>query len=696
MINFQRLKFLQSLQLKILVFTFGASLLPVLVLSSVVWKILEKPLVELEKTRLNDQVLAFRGYASATEKGLKNLISSYANWTDLYDAVQTPNPAWIKKEVSEQLLFTTDIDLVRVIQSPNQKIIGEAGGKILTLPLVEKKIQDLNHNNQSSQYLIDTGKQELVLLASSPIYRSDGTGKPAGTLIAGQLLDKVWLRQFLNYSQPTTRVEIISLKGKVFVSSNANGTSDMWEEGYFSSDILPKISQKKSVYNIQPELGLNTIYAPLYSGNQPIAILKLQIVATYFQQAKLTLTRLIILVLTLVLLLSVLIAHFLAKQISHPIIQLAKRSKTLAAGDLSSPIPSIQNGGEIGQLAHAYQEMANSLSSLINNLEQLVAQRTQELELARQTLEERVEERTLELVQKNQELEIKTEQLHTALHNLKMAESQLIQTEKMSALGNLVAGIAHEINNPINFIYANISYIDNYTQDLFNLIYQYQQRYGDAEIQSYADKIELDYLIQDLPKLIASMETGATRIKDIISSLRNFSRHDEAEIKKVNIHEGIDSTLVLLQHRLNPHHDFPVIQVVKNYDNLPLVECYSRQMNQIFMHILVNAIDALEVHKEQANKKIIIQTKNNQNKTVTIKIIDNGIGIDNTNISQIFDPFFTTKTVGKGTGLGLTICYQIIQKHKGNIQVISQFKTETQVIIELPYLLQNNINIDIS
>ncbi|MBD2354154.1 HAMP domain-containing protein [Tolypothrix sp. FACHB-123] len=682
---------MQSLQLKILFFTFGASLLPVLVLISVVWQLLEKPLIELEKTRLDDQVLAFRGYSSATEKGLKNLISSYANWSDLYNAVQNPNPAWIKEEVSEQLLFTTDIDIVRVIKSQNEEIIGEAGSKILALPLVQQKIQDLKNRTKLSQDLIDTGKQELVLLAGSPIYRSDGTGKPAGTLIAGQLLDRVWLTQFLNYSQPTTRVEIIALNGQRFVSSNSDGKSDIWEKNYFSVKILPSIYKKCSVYHIQPELGLNTIYAPLYSGNQPIAIIKLQIVAKYFQEAKLTLTRLIVLVLTLVLLLSILIAHFLAKQISNPIIQLAKRSKTLAAGDLNSPIPGVENGGEIGQLANAYQEMAYSLSTLINNLEKLVAQRTHELELARQTLEERVQERTLELLQKNQELEIKTEQLHTALYNLKMAESQLIQTEKMSSLGNLVAGIAHEINNPINFIYANITYIENYTQDLFNLIHQYQQRYADPEIQIYAEKIELDYLIKDLPKLIASMDTGATRIKDIISSLRNFSRHDEAEIKKVNLHEGIDSTLVLLQHRLNPLHDSPKIQVIKEYDHLPLVECYSRQINQVFMHILVNAIDAIELHKEQVDKKIIIQTKNHQNQSVTIKIIDNGIGIDEQNISQIFDPFFTTKSVGQGTGLGLTVCYQIIQKHQGNIQINSQLKQGTQVIIQLPSLLQNNI-----
>jgi signal transduction histidine kinase/sensor domain CHASE-containing protein len=693
MITLKRLKFLQSLQLKILVFTFGASLLPVLGLSSIVWRLLEKPLIELEKTRLDDQVLAFRGYTSATEKGLRNLISSYANWTDLHNAVQEPNRAWIKKEVSEQLLFTTDIDVVKVIKFPNQEIIGEAGSKILALTVVNAKIQNLTKKNKLSQELIDTEEQRLILLAGSPIYRSDGTGKSSGTLIVGQLLDKVWLRQFLNYSQPTTRLEIISLDGKLFVSSNTDGKPDIWKKDYFYSQILPTISQKRSYYHIQPELGLNTIYAPIYSGNQPIAIVKLQIVAKYFQEAKLTLTRLIVLVLSLVVLLSVFIAHLLAKQISHPIVQLAKRSKTLAAGDLSSPIPNVQHSGEIGQLANAYQEMAHSLTTLINNLEQRVAERTQELEVARDTLEERVQERTVELLQKNQELEIKTEQLRTALHNLKMAESQLIQTEKMSSLGNLVAGIAHEINNPINFIYANITYIKNYTQDLFNLIHRYQQRYSDPEIQLYAAEIELEYLSKDLPQILASMDTGADRIKDIISSLRNFSRHDEAEIKKVNIHEGIDSTLLLLQHRLNPHHNFPVIQVIKEYDNLPLIECYSRQLNQVFMHILVNAIDALEFHQEQFDKKIIIQTKNNQN-SVIINIIDNGIGIEQKNISQIFDPFFTTKSVGRGIGLGLTVSYQIIQKHQGNIKVISQLSRETQVIIQLPYLLQNNINPD--
>lgn len=687
MIYIKKLKFLEKLQIKILIFLFGASLLPVFVLSIAIWRLVQQPLIELEKTRLEDQVLAFRGYTAATEKGLQNLISSYANWTDLYNAVQNSNRGWIKQEVSEQLLFTTDIDVVKVIQSPNEQMIGESGSTILNLSIIQAKIKSFNKNHKLSQELIDTGSQGLVLLGSAPIYRSDGTGNSSGNLIAGQLMDRAWLRQFLNYSQPTTKLEIISLEGKFIVSSSYDRQSDTWEKTYFTSKILPKIIHNRSVYRIQPELGLNTVYAPINSGNQPIAIVKLQIVAKYFQEAKLTLTRLIWFGLSLALLLSVLIAHLLAQQISHPIIKLAKRSQTLAEGDLSSPIPSIKNGGEIGQLANAYHEMANSLKTLINNLEQRVAERTQELEIARQTLEERVQERTIELSQKNQELEIKTEQLHTALYELKMAQLQLIQTEKMSSLGQMVAGIAHEINNPINFIYANITYIRNYTQDLFSLIHRYQQRYPDPEIQTYADKIEFDYLIKDLPQILASMDTGANRIQEIILSLRNFSRHDEAEIKKVNIHEGIDSTLLLLQHRLNPNHDRPVIQVIKDYGELPLIECYSRQLNQVFMHLLANAIDALELHKNQLDKKIIIQTKDTK-KSIIIKIIDNGIGIDSKNILKIFDPFFTTKSVGKGIGLGLTVAYQIIKQHQGNIKIISKSNKETEVIIELPYLLK--------
>lgn len=688
MIKLKKLKFLQTLQPKILFFTFGASLLPVFVLSMTAWQLMKQPLIELEKTRLDDQVLAFRGYTDATGKGLKNLISGYANWTDLYNAVQTSNRVWIKKEVSDQLLFSTDIDIAKVINLSNGKIIGEAGSrKLLDIPIIQAEIKYLNNKSNFSQDLIDTGSQGLILLGISQIYQSDGTGKPSGTLIAGQLMDKRWLRQFLNYSQPTTRLEIISLNGKSLVSSSSAWTADMWEKNYFASTILPNIYQKRSVYRIQPELGLNTIYAPINSGNQPIAIVKLQIVAKYFQEAKQTLTHLILLGLSLAVLLSVLISNLLAQQISHPIIKLAKRSQTLAEGDLNSPIPNIKNGGEIGQLAHAYQEMANSLKTLINNLEQRVLERTQELEIARQTLEERVQERTKELSQKNHELEIKTEQLHTTLNDLKMAQLQLIQTEKMSSLGQIVAGIAHEINNPVNFIYANLTYVKNYVKDLLSLIYYYQERYPDPEIQTYAEKIELDYLIQDFPQIIASMDTGANRIQEIVLSLRNFSRHDEAEVKKVNIHEGIESTLLLLQHRLNPAGDRPIIEIIKKYDSLPLIECYSRQLNQVFMHVLVNAIDALEL-QQQLNKKIIIKTINTTNNSIIVKVIDNGIGIEDKNITKIFDPFFTTKSVGRGTGLGLTVSYQIIKRHQGNIKIVSQLNQETEVIIELPYLLQ--------
>ncbi|MCL1467346.1 GAF domain-containing protein [Argonema galeatum] len=301
------------------------------------------------------------------------------------------------------------------------------------------------------------------------------------------------------------------------------------------------------------------------------------------------------------------------------------------------------------------------------------------------------------------------QQLEGALENLKQTEAQLVQTEKMSSLGQMVAGIAHEINNPINFIYGNLSYASDYIEDLLELLRLYQQHYPNpaAEIHHKTEAIDLEFLKDDLPKLLTSMQVGTERIRQIVLSLRNFSRLDEAEMKLVNIHEGIDSTLLILQHRFKGTAKGPEIQLIKEYGDLPLVECYAGQLNQVFMNVLSNAIDALE---NQIPPKIItIRTfrgrwcdrqenqfpednciPNAQDPTpyaqfVAIAIRDNGPGMTQDVRKRLFDPFFTTKPVGKGTGLGLSISYQIVaEKHGGQLKCISDPGQGSEFIIEIP------------
>ncbi|MBE9050416.1 HAMP domain-containing protein [Nostocales cyanobacterium LEGE 11386] len=326
-----------------------------------------------------------------------------------------------------------------------------------------------------------------------------------------------------------------------------------------------------------------------------------------------------------------------------------------------------------------------TLAASLNQLVEWVGDYTKELELARQNLEQRVEERTqeLELARQNleQRVEERTQELQKTLQDLKETQGQLIQTEKMSSLGEMVAGIAHEINNPVNFIYGNIQCANDYIQDLLSLVDLYQQEYPEKSwiIAEKIEEIDLNFLTKDLTNLLASMKMGAQRIREIVLSLRNFSRLDEADMKDVDIHEGIDNTLLILNHRIKNE-----IVVIKQYGSLPLIECYPAQLNQVFMNILSNAIDALLEQKTQTEKNIIINTLKVDNHYIKVGIRDNGPGIPREIRNKLFNPFFTTKPVGKGTGLGLSICYQIIDKHKGKIEVISELKQGTEFVIILP------------
>ncbi|MBE9214476.1 PAS domain S-box protein [Plectonema cf. radiosum LEGE 06105] len=288
------------------------------------------------------------------------------------------------------------------------------------------------------------------------------------------------------------------------------------------------------------------------------------------------------------------------------------------------------------------------------------------------------------------EAQQKAIELEKTLQKLQQTQAQLIQTEKMSSLGQMVAGIAHEINNPVNFIHANLPFVDEYSQDLLKILNIYQKHYQNPvkEVQEEIQNIELDFIKEDLTKIIKSMEEGTRRIRAIVLSLRNFSRLDEAEFKKVDIHQGMESTLMILQNRLKAKPDFPGVEVIKQYGNLPLIECYPSQLNQVFLNILANAIDALEeefIHHHNLIPKISIYTQKINGNTVQIRISDNGSGIPPNIISKLFDPFFTTKEVGKGTGLGLSVSYQIIvDKHAGNLSCNSILGQGTDFIIEIP------------
>ena len=297
-----------------------------------------------------------------------------------------------------------------------------------------------------------------------------------------------------------------------------------------------------------------------------------------------------------------------------------------------------------------------------------------------------------DLLRSEVELRSQTEQLQTTLHRLKRAQAKLIQSEKMSSLGQLVAGIAHEINNPVNFIHGNLSHVQSYVEDMMQIIRCYQAHHP-VPIQAVKDlseDLELEYITQDLPKLIASIKSGTDRIRQIVLSLRNFSRLDESEFKLADIHEGLESTLMILSRRLAATDSRQAIEVIKAYENIPMVECYVSQLNQVFMNILVNAIDAIDsVSMADQGYQIMLQTFQTAD-SVTVRITNNGPPILYDDRKRMFDPFFTTKPVGKGTGMGLAISYQtIVDLHKGTLECSQSEDQKTIFTIEIPIRIPN-------
>ena len=340
----------------------------------------------------------------------------------------------------------------------------------------------------------------------------------------------------------------------------------------------------------------------------------------------------------------------------------------------------------------------SALAQANQQLEYRVEERTSALQQANcQLTTEIADRKEIEAAMRRSEAALKeqTQELQATLEKLKATQAQLIQTEKMSSIGQLVAGIAHEINNPVNFIHGNLNYLDEYTCGLLELVELYQSSNIEPlpHIQDKVEELDLAFLSADIPKILQSMRMGTERIRDIVLSLRNFSRLDEVELKKVDIHAGIDSTLTILQNRLRATSNRTEIQVVKNYEKLPLINCCAGQLNQVFMNIISNGLDAIEESDRQICPKadrpktgeISITTEVVDREWIKIRMADNGIGISETIRSRLFDPFFTTKPVGKGTGLGLAVAHQIVvEKHGGAIEVNSRSGGGTEFAIVLP------------
>ncbi|MCT7983662.1 ATP-binding protein [Laspinema sp. A4] len=360
---------------------------------------------------------------------------------------------------------------------------------------------------------------------------------------------------------------------------------------------------------------------------------------------------------------------FTSRWIAHPLQKLNRASQAMAEGHLeqtveTSPIFEVQ------ALSRSFNIMAEQLQNSFLALQQTNID-----------LEHRVEERT--------------QDLKNTLDELQRTQEQIVQSEKMSSLGQLVAGIAHEINNPVNFIHGNITHLDTYTQDVIKILQLYQNLYSppDPEIAELSEEIELDFIVEDLPKMLSSIKIGTERIRTIVLSLRNFARMDESPVKDVDLHEGINNTLMLLAHRLKSSDELnPPVKIIKEYGNLPHAECYAGQINQVFMNVISNAIDAVEErYHVQIEAGLIpepgiikIKTDLTPHELINISIIDNGKGVNKSLINQLFNPFFTTKPIGKGTGLGLSISYSIIQKHGGTISVDSELNQGTKISILIP------------
>jgi two-component system, NtrC family, sensor kinase len=530
------------------------------------------------------------------------------------------------------LQTTFKLDLVSVVNARGD-IVSELREDWLTGQILVNNaaINSALKGLEKSNFVNIDGKPQALLVGFAPIRNNN---QIIGAVLVGYLVTDEQLQQI---SIDTNNINYFAIfkSGQLMATNFPEIRSKSWQAPALQTSTT-KIDIERQSYIMQTvemsEIGDRITLAVF----NPMATM---------QQTQLTLFNRLDSFFWGGVILATIVGAVVSRIIAKPILDLTQNVNWMASNEYFSDKVPIPSGYELGQLAEAFNCMI-----------------------------EQVEKR-------DNTLNLQLHQLRQTLHDLKNTQSQLIQAEKMSSLGLMMAGIAHEINNPVNFIYGNLCHANQYTKDLIRLLGLYQQEYPNASapIQEYIEEIELDFLSEDLSKLLSSMKMGTERIQQIVLSLRNFSRLDEAEMKPVDIHEGIDSTLLILNSKIKT-----VIKVIKSYGKLPLVECYPSQLNQVFMNIMANAADALLSNPNIRNKEIEIITEVAEANQVVVRIKDNGNGINPDAINRLFDPFFTTKPVGKGTGLGLSISYQIIEKHHGKIEVNSEIGEGAEFVIYLP------------
>ncbi|KOR34585.1 MULTISPECIES: sensor histidine kinase [Planktothricoides] len=593
---------------------------------------------------LRRETEAFTSVLLSNIEQRQNLLQSKAKWladgNNISPAIASNNSGMLFQELLP-IQYGLKLDLIQVIA--NDSLLADLRQPILqNIPLQDQKVtQAAKAGLQLSDVIATEGDAPSVLISLISLKNSE---KVVGSIIVGF----AFTEQILNEIRGDTPIHLVVFQGSQIKTATLPIYDPNWQppspnspttytqiagQGYIVKTVtLGSISDDLKVVMLNPTAPLEEAENRLFYTIKIMALIGGAI--------------------------ALCLCFYFSRWLNRRIRILTNAMQQFAAGNLSIHI-NIDSPDEIGILAEGFNAMAEQLT------------------------------------QRDRQIQHQLEELNQTLKKLQETQAYLVQSEKMSSLGQMIAGIAHEINNPVNFIHGNLTYVKQYTDDLLQVINLYETECPDIspEMQEEIAEIELDYLKDDLPKILQSMRGGTDRIRAIVLSLRNFSRLDESDLKAVNIHEGIDSTLLILQSRLHENSQRPEIAIIKEYGELPLVECYAGQLNQVFMNILANGIDALDkLSSERSFAEnqgdplwIKISTEVLPENWVNIKILDNGIGIPEELRSRIFDPFFTTKDVGKGTGLGLSISYQIVvEKHGGKLFCESSSDRGISFVISLP------------